>query len=156
MPTRYRGTPEEETSLNAYVALLRAADSVVGRLAPALEAHGLTLTQLGVLEALLHLGPMCQRELGRKLLRSPGNVTLVLDNLTKRGLVSRVRDTADRRFVTVALTDAGRALIVEAFPAHLAGIVREMSVLGPAERESLRRLCRTVGTGSPRPGGEKP
>src|SRR5581483_7675273 len=100
MPTRYRGSDDEVRALNSYVKLIRAAESVTARLAPQVEAVGLTWSQFGALQALFHLGPMCQRELARKLLKSGGNITLVVDNLEKRGLARRERERQDRRFVT--------------------------------------------------------
>ena len=78
-------------ALGAYVKLLRAARAVVVRLEPGLAPAGLTSTQLGVLEAILHKGPLSQRELGRKVLTSAGNMTDVIDKLEHRGLVSRSR-----------------------------------------------------------------
>jgi CDP-glucose 4,6-dehydratase len=58
---------------------------------------------------------MSQSEIGAKLLKSSGNVTLVVDNLEKRGLVRRERDSDDRRVVTVRgalenFDDVARAL----------------------------------------------
>jgi MarR family 2-MHQ and catechol resistance regulon transcriptional repressor len=145
MPTHYRGTDDEVRALNAYIKLVRAAESVTARLAPGLEAAGLSSSQFGALEALFHLGPMCQRELGQKLLKSGGNVTLVVDNLEKRGLVRRERERRDRRFVTVHLTEPGRELIARFFPRHAAAIVEQMAVLTPSERDELGRLCRKLG-----------
>lgn len=147
MPTHFPGTEEETRALNAYITLLRAADSVVARLQPRLTEAGLTWTQFGALEALLHLGPMNQGELGRKLLKSGGNLVVVIDHLEARGWVRRERRGDDRRCVTVHLTGEGRKFIEEVFPGHLAGVVREMGVLSPGQQETLRSLCRTVGRG---------
>ena len=74
--------------------LLRAGKAVLARVEPRLAAAGLTPTQLGVLEAILHKGPLTQRELGRKVLTSAGNMTDVVDKLEARGLVRRARVTA--------------------------------------------------------------
>jgi len=103
--------------------------------------------QFGVLEALLHLGPMTQCVLGEKLLRSGGNITLVIDNLEKHGLVRRERQTEDRRTIVIHLTPKGMRLIKRVFPAHAKMILKEMSQLEPKEQEDLRRLCRKLGTG---------
>jgi len=110
MPTHYRGSTEERAALDAYIKLMRAAESVTARLEPLMRAADLTVGQFGALEALLHLGPLCQRDLGRKLLRSGGNTTVVVGNLARRGLVRRTRRSDDRRFITVTLTDKGRRL----------------------------------------------
>jgi MarR family 2-MHQ and catechol resistance regulon transcriptional repressor len=147
MGTKHRGPKEEVRALDVYVKLVRAADSVSARLGPQIAAAGLTGSQFGALEALLHLGPLYQKDLGEKLLKSSGNMTLVIDNLEKRGLVRRARDSEDRRFTTVHLTEEGRELITRAFPAHARAVAREMSVLTPAEQEELGRLCRKLGRG---------
>ncbi|MBI3014345.1 MAG: MarR family transcriptional regulator [Candidatus Tectomicrobia bacterium] len=145
MGTRYKGTKKEVRVLNAYITLMRAAESVTSRLNPRLTAAGLTVRQFGALEALYHLGPLCQRELGEKLLKSSGDITMVVDNLEKRGLVRRERAGEDRRFVTVHLTEKGRRFIGEFFPHHVKSIVDEMGTLTDSEQEELRRLCRKVG-----------
>lgn len=145
MPTHYRGTVEEERGLSAFINFMRAADSVVARLDAQIEMGGLTHGQFAVLEALLHLGPLNQRDLARKLLRSGGNVTVVIDNLEKRGWVRRERQKQDRRMVIVSLTSAGRRLIARIFPRHAAAITAEMSRLSPDEQETLRALCRKLG-----------
>lgn len=155
MPTHFPGDPQTVRALNAFINLERASDTMIGRLAPHLEAEGLTLGQFGVLEALLHLGPMCQHELGKKLLRSGGNITLVVDNLEKHGWVRRVRQQNDRRMVQIQLTPAGRRLIARVFPAHARAIAAEMSRLSAGEQETLRRLCRKLGANSTRKGNGK-
>ncbi len=138
--------PATVAAVRAYVKLMRAQRGVVARVEPALAACALTLTQLGVLEAVLHLGPLTHRELGRKLLTSPANLTDVVDKLEKRGLVTRVRAEQDRRQVRVELTQAGRALIEDTFPRHAADIAHAMGGLSPAELETLGHLLRKLGT----------
>lgn len=145
MATHYQGTEDEIGALNAYIKLIRCAESVTLRLNTLAAAAGLTLSQLGTLDALFHLGPLCQRELGEKLLKSSGNITMVVDNLEKRGCVKRERGELDRRFVTVRLTAEGRRLIGGFFPSHVAAIVKEMSSLTRREQEALGRLCRKLG-----------
>src|ERR1700760_1468253 len=103
-------------ALRAYVKLNRATRAVLAAARPRIAAAGLTLTQLGVLEAILHKGPMTQRELGRKVLTSAGNMTDLCEKLITRGLVRR--DRRDGRSVWVDLTPAGRSLIEGLFPAH--------------------------------------
>jgi len=145
MPTHYQGTPEEILALNAFIKLTRAADSLMARLAQRGTLCDLTPSQFGVLESLYHLGPRCQGEVSAKILRSTGNMTLVLDNLEKHGLVRRERDADDRRMVIISLTEAGRALISRILPRQIAAIVEEMSVLTSEEQATLGRVCRKLG-----------
>jgi MarR family 2-MHQ and catechol resistance regulon transcriptional repressor len=145
MPTHYKGTRAEQRALNALIKLERASSAVGSDLAGIVAAAGLTESQFGVLEELLHLGPLHACDLAAKLLRSSGNLTLVLDNLEKRNLVRRERGTVDRRFITVHLTDAGRTLIEELFPRHVAAVVARFGILSASEQETLARLCRKLG-----------
>jgi len=144
MGTRHRGAIEEINALNAFIKLQRASESVSTRVHAVLPS-GLTITQFGVMEAIHHIGPLCQGELAEKLLRSGGNLTLVVDNLEKAGYVARERDPADRRFVVVKLTDKGTKFISEIFPRILANVTREMSVLSSTELLDLGRLCKKIG-----------
>ncbi|OGG45826.1 MAG: MarR family transcriptional regulator [Candidatus Handelsmanbacteria bacterium RIFCSPLOWO2_12_FULL_64_10] len=145
MGTHYKGTEEEVRALDTFIKLLRAAESTTARLSRHMAAHRLTVSQFGAMEALLHLGPLCQCDLGKKLLKSSGNITMVVDNLEKQGFVERRREVEDRRFVTVHLTDKGQRFIAEIFPRHVAAIVEEMGALTPPEQEDLGRLCRKLG-----------
>ncbi len=137
--------PAVHEALRAYVKLFRAHRAVLARVEPRLARRGLTATQLGVLEALLHKGALTQRELGRKVLTSAGNMTDVLDKLAARGLVRRVRGTADRRMVQVELSAEGRAMIDELFPRHAADIAWAMSGLAAGELAALGDLLRRLG-----------
>lgn len=137
----------QSLALDTYVKLVRATESVVARVTRPLAAVGLTEGQFGVLEMLLHLGPLSQREIGRKQFRSGGNVTVVVDNLERRGLVRRERDSDDRRLVIVHLTDAGRSLIVSVFPQHVTRIIESLAALSPEQQAALGQLARTLGLG---------
>ena len=92
MRARYEGNEEESRALKTYVKLMRAAGSVTARTHRHLSTTGLTISQFAVLEALYHSGPLSQKEIGQKILRSSGNITMVIDNLEKTGLVKRERN----------------------------------------------------------------
>jgi MarR family 2-MHQ and catechol resistance regulon transcriptional repressor len=143
--TRYKGTSEEVRALNAYVKLIRASESVSARIHRHLAEDGLSISQFGVLEALFHLGPLSQAEIAKKVLKSTGNITMVIDNLEKRELVTRQRKEEDRRYYTIQLTSEGKKMIKDIFPRHAAGIVKEMSILSRTEQEMLGNLCRKLG-----------
>ena len=156
MGTHYRGPEAERLALDAYVKLMRSAATVSARLAGGLRGGGLTVSQFGVLEALLHLGSMSQRELAGKILVSTGNLTTVLDHLEARGLVSRRRDPTDRRVKRVTLTRRGRDLVEAVLPGHVARIAQELAVLSTEEQATLGRLCRRLGLGADRDAGQTP
>lgn len=145
MPTKFEGEAGQVLALNTFIKLTRSVDSFLARLYEHDTLDDLTVSQFGVLEALYHLGPMCQNELGHKILKSSGNMTLVIDNLEKKNLVKRTRSTEDRRMVVVSLTRAGEELIDRILPVHVAAITQEMNVLDPDEQEKLGELCRKLG-----------
>lgn len=145
MGTQYQGTSEERRALDLYIKLSRAAESVNQRVNRHLQDVNLTVSQFGVLEALYHLGPMTPGLLCDKILRSTGNLTLVIDNLEKRRLVTRTQNPEDRRSTIIQLTAAGKALIEDLFPRHVATVVQEVAVLTPEEQHQLAALCRKLG-----------
>lgn len=132
-------------ALNSYTKLMRAAESVTSRTSRVTAGANLTVSQFGVLEVLYHKGPLCQRDIAAKILKSTGNMTLVIDNLEKSGLVRRVRDNEDRRFLTIHLTAAGTELIAKVFVAVEAAVVAEMSIFTDQEQETLGELCKKLG-----------
>lgn len=144
-PSRYRQDRAERQALSTYLKLTRTSDRLWDRLALGLQRQGLTPSQFGVLEALFHLGPMCQRDLGERILRSSGNMTMVVGNLERRGLVRRERSTEDRRYHQVHLTAQGELLVRRVFPEHAAAITRELSILTREEQRTLGHLCRKLG-----------
>lgn len=145
MGSRYAGDEAEVRALSALINLVRAAESVIGRLNSQFAGLAITQSQFNALDALHHLGPLSQRALGEKLFKTSGNITMVVDNLEKRGLVRRERDERDRRMVWVHLTDRGAEIIESLFPRRVAAIRKEMGVLSPEEQETLRKLCRRLG-----------
>ena len=145
MGTRYEGTASARRALDAYIKLSRAANAVEASINRPLSEAGLSISQFGVLEALYHLGPLHQGDLADKILKTSGNLTVVLQNLEDRDLVARERDPADRRYVRITLTEHGRHLIGDIFPDHVERVEATFGALEPAEQDTLARLCRKLG-----------
>jgi MarR family transcriptional regulator, 2-MHQ and catechol-resistance regulon repressor len=145
MPTHFSGNESTRLALDTFIKLTRAANAIERSLFQAETIPGLTPTQFGVLETLYHLGPLCQGALSSKLLKSTGNVTLVLDNLEKQDLVKRIRQQEDRRMIMIELTPAGRKLIETVFPKVAAEITRTFGGLSPQELNTLGELTKKLG-----------
>lgn len=145
MATKYKGSIIEIKTLNAFINLMRAANSLDSRISRNLDKYGLTISQFGVLEALYHLGSMNQKELGIKILKSGGNITKVVDNLENKKLIKRKRSIVDRRLYNIDLTRKGENLIKRIFPQHVESLVKEFSVLKESELDKLRELARYLG-----------
>lgn len=148
MGTHYDGSEAEEAALDAFIKLMRASQSISADMSEHLGEWGLTTSQFGVLEAIYHLGPMHQKRIGEKLLKSGGNISVVVDNLEERDLVERRRRESDRRYVSVHLTDQGEELIDDLMPAHVERIRERFSLLSVEELEQLGELLRRLGCGT--------
>lgn len=136
---------QEVVALGTFIKLIRAAESVSADVHKEIGDAGLSISQFGILEALYHLGPMYQKDIGRKILKSAGNITMVIDNLEKQKLVVRTRSTEDRRFYQVSLTNKGEKLIAAIFPPHSRRIKNRMSVLTIDEQKMLGGLLKKLG-----------
>jgi len=112
-------------------------------------ATGLCLSDFGVLEALLHRGPLSVSELRKRILISSGSTTASIDRLEREGLVRREMESTDRRSRTVHLTELGRSLIEKQFEAHERDMELAFSKLTGAEMSALlpilRKISRTTG-----------
>ncbi|MDD3147492.1 MAG: MarR family transcriptional regulator [Candidatus Riflebacteria bacterium] len=147
MSTHYHGTKEEISALDCFIKLLRAADSVNNATMSQIQANGLTESQFGILEALLHLGSLNQNQLAQKILKSGGNITLVIDNLLKHGLINKEKRKDDRRCYWISLSDKGADLINKLLPIHVKLITERLAVLSPEEQIQLSFLCKKLGKG---------
>ncbi len=146
MKTTEQYGKKADRALSTWVKLARAS-ATLGKLSREnIESFGLTEPQFGVLEVLGHLGPITLGQLSKKRLVSGGNITCVVDNLEKEGLVERIPSKEDRRAIDVRLTDKGRELFVRIFVQHAECITNLVSVLNETEQEQLGYLCKKLGT----------
>lgn len=135
----------EAKVLKLYTQLMRSTNTVSEMMHRHLRDYKLSISQFGVLEALYHLGPLCQKDIGDKILKTSGNITMVIDNLEKRKLAIREKDAEDRRRIVVKLTKAGHDLIVEIFPNHSKIAHNIFSVLATREQHNLGLLLKKLG-----------
>lgn len=145
MPTNYNGSPEDKDALNVYIKLVRAAETLNSKLSNSISRYKLTLSQLGTLDMLYHLGSLNQKEIAQKLFKSGGNITMVIDNLEKQNLVVREKKLADRRFYKVSITEKGKELYEKSFPAPLKILKEEMNILSGEEKLELQRMLKLIG-----------
>ena len=136
---------EADLALSLWVKLARAYETLSHVAAGDIRRYGLTQAQFGVVEALGHLGQLTLGELSKKMLSSCGNITVVVDNLEKDGLVARKGCRTDRRIRYVTLTAKGKKLFTSSFVKHARRIADAASVLEPDEQKELARLLRKLG-----------
>ena len=134
-------TPE---GVHVWLVLVKAVQAVSKLIQADLQGPGLGESDFRVLEILLHKGAQPVNVIGPKVNLTPGSISVAVDRLHGRGLVSRVEDPEDRRVRIVDLTPRGRELIVPVFRRHAAVLEEVFAVLRPGERVQLERLLKAV------------
>jgi MarR family transcriptional regulator, 2-MHQ and catechol-resistance regulon repressor len=132
-------------AIHAWLIMLKAHQSMSRYILPALGEDGLGDSDFRVLEVLLHKGPMPVNAIGPKVDLNPGSVSVAVDRLYKKGLVSRVESAHDRRVRTVSLTEKGREMFVPLFRRHTALIRRVFEGLSPDELQQLEFMLKKIG-----------
>lgn len=145
MGTNYKGSRKERQALNTFIKLIRSGESTNSKLNLLLNEFGLTESQFGTLDALYHLGPLKQKEIGKKILKSGGNITMVIDNLEKQDLVKRKRGEKDRRLYNIHLTKNGEKKLIDVLPHVVKLIKKHFEILEIEEQKELEKLCRIIG-----------
>jgi MarR family transcriptional regulator, 2-MHQ and catechol-resistance regulon repressor len=135
-------TPEAAHTLLVMLKVLRAIRHFA---LPAILKAGLGESDFRVLEVLLHRGPMSVNAIGPKVDLNPGSVSVAVDRLYQKGLVSRVEDESDRRVRTVSLTEKGRRVFVPIFRQHAALIKLAFQDLSPAEQRQMEEVLKKIG-----------
>jgi DNA-binding MarR family transcriptional regulator len=127
----------------AFVALLRTADQLLGRAAGMFKQYGLSPTQYNALRILRGAGPegLACREVGERMINRDPDITRLLDRLERRGLIQRSREQKDRRVIKTRITLAGLDLL-KSLNRKVAEFHRQL--LGHLGRERLESLVRLL------------
>jgi MarR family transcriptional regulator, 2-MHQ and catechol-resistance regulon repressor len=132
-------------ALHAWLIMLKTWQSVSRYVLPTLLEEDLGESDFRVLEVLLHKGSLPVNAIGPKVNLNPGSVSVAVDRLYKRGLVSRVESSSDRRVRTVSLTQKGREMFVPVFRRHAAVIKRAFQDVSPLELKQLEVVLKKIG-----------
>src|ERR1700735_516556 len=130
---------------HVWLVMMKAMRALTKYAAAGIEETGLGLSDFGVLEALLHKGPLPVNTIGPIVDLTPGSISIAVDRLVAKGLVSRVESAEDRRVRIVALTPCGKDLIASAFRKHSGQMKRAFSELSPEELRDLEVTLKKVG-----------
>ncbi len=130
---------------HVWLVMMKAMRALTRYAAAGIEETGLGLSDFGVLEILLHKGPLPVNTIGPIVDLTPGSISIAVERLVAKGLVSRVESAEDRRVRIVALTPRGKDLITAAFRKHSGQMKRVFSDLGPEELHGLEAVLKKVG-----------
>jgi MarR family transcriptional regulator, 2-MHQ and catechol-resistance regulon repressor len=131
---------ENDLVVSVYVNLVRTAEALHTRVSQGLIDEGLTASQFSALKVLRLGGPLAQKDIAIQLLKTGGNITLVVDNLVRRKLVKRGNDPTDRRVALVRLTPLGEATFDRIYPPHLQRIHGVMESLSSDQLSALQEV----------------
>jgi MarR family 2-MHQ and catechol resistance regulon transcriptional repressor len=130
---------------HVWLVMLKAMRALTRYAAAGIEDTGLGDSDFRVLEVLLHKGPLPVNTIGPIVDLTPGSISIAVDRLVAKGLVSRVESAEDRRVRIVALTVRGKDLIVPAFRKHSGQIRKVFSELSPEELRGFEVALKKVG-----------
>ena len=129
--------PKDTLSIYAMIVFRKADKTINEMLMPDIKKYDLTHTQFGVLDILYTKGSLKIGEIIEKLFTTSGNMTCVIKNMEKRGLITKKQDSCDKRAVLIELTAKGKKLIEELLPLHRENVEKAFSVLTAEDKENL-------------------
>src|SRR6266850_6864340 len=133
------------TPVHAWLVMMKATQAISRYAMANLEESGLGLSDFAVLEVLLHKGPLPVNVIGPKVNLTPGSISVAVDRLFAKGLVSRVECSKDRRIRIVALTPRGKGVITPVFRAHAATMEKIFAGLSSGELRLLEQSLKQIG-----------
>jgi len=145
MDTFFMERGKTPAAIHTWLIMLKASQAISHLALPPILKEGLGDSDFRVLDVLLHKGPMPVNALGPKVNLNPGSVSVAIDRLYKKGLVSRVESESDRRVRTVSLTEKGRRVFVPIFRQHAALIKRAFQDVSPEEQRQMEEVLKRIG-----------
>ncbi len=136
---------DEVSGVHLWLILLKAFHAVEACSARRLRASGLGDSDFRILELLLHKGPMQVNTIGPRVFLTQGSVSIAVNRLHTRSLVSRTDHPVDRRIRVIDLTDNGRTLIERVFSEHAKDLEELAGILTPSERGNLAEGLKKFG-----------
>jgi DNA-binding MarR family transcriptional regulator len=136
--------PWDNPRFKNWVALVRAHNAVERALSKALQPLELKPAHLDILLNVFRYPGLSQQELARKLLIGRSNVTMLLPQLERRGLIARTADEKDKRVWRLALTEPGLSLTRQAIDVHVALIEKVMAASSEAECDLVGETMKKI------------
>jgi MarR family transcriptional regulator, 2-MHQ and catechol-resistance regulon repressor len=136
---------EDSSGVHLWLVFMKAFQALFPHAERSIKRTELGDSDFRVLEVLLHKGPLPVNTIGPKVWLTPGSISVAVDRLVKKGLVSRNDHPDDRRVRQVELTRKGKALITRGFGEHAAAMEDVAAALSKNERLTLLRLLKKLG-----------
>ena len=131
-----------DIELKLLIGLHRVCNEIDRRSSQIFAQYGLSLGQFAVLEVLYHKGNLSVGEVQKKILSTSGTIPVIVNNLTKRGLVERLTDVDDKRKCILHITEEGKKLMREVFPKNKTTIIDSMSNWSDEEKNQMIKILK--------------
>lgn len=131
-----------DIELKLLIGLHRVCNEIDRRSSQIFAQYGLSLGQFAVLEVLYHKGNLSVGEVQKKILSTSGTIPVIVNNLTKRGLVERLTDVDDKRKCILHITEEGKKLMREVFPKNKTTIIDSMSNWSDEEKNQILKILK--------------
>ena len=131
-----------DIELKLLIGLHRVCNEIDRRSSQIFAQYGLSLGQFAVLEVLYHKGNLSVGEVQKKILSTSGTIPVIVNNLTKRGLVERLTDVDDKRKCILHITEEGKKLMREVFPKNKTTIIDSMSNWSDEEENQMLKILK--------------
>ncbi len=145
MGSKFKGSEDQIIALNSFIKFFRASEVVKSKISLITNSHGYSDGQFYVLDVLYHLGSLPQKKLAEKILRTEGNLTMIINNLLKRKVVKKTKSKEDGRIYIISLTEKGKTEFEKIFPLIVNEIESIFISLDQNEKITLQNLCKKVG-----------
>jgi DNA-binding MarR family transcriptional regulator len=144
-PHKNSGTP---VGAGLFVAFMQIADTFGAQAEQVIKTAGLTAAQYNVLRILRGAGPagLACREIGERMISRDPDITRLLDRMEKRNLITRQRQSDDRRVVKTYVTPEGLELLKALDRPVSALHKRQFQGIAPAKLKALAAILEEIRT----------
>jgi MarR family transcriptional regulator, organic hydroperoxide resistance regulator len=129
-----------------WIAVAKVSQLVEKAMTAGLAEIGLKLPHYDILANVYRFPGLSQQELAHRLLVGRSNLSMLLPELEKRGLIKRILDSEDMRIRRLQMTEAGRALTRQGLAIQTKVIETMMEALTPEECDAVGELMRRMAT----------
>ena len=128
----------------AVIGIMRASNLLVGDLKKTLKNYPINATEFSVMELLYSKGEKSIQEIRDRVLLASGSATYVVDNLEKKGYITRNVSQKDKRVTYIKLTEEGMKLMDEIFPIHKKNTKRVFEKINDKELVILKEILKKI------------
>ena len=130
--------------MQTWMQVFRSFTKISNKEVVYINENDLTMNQFKVLEVLYHRGDLNVGSITKLTMSTPGNITVVIKNLKRDGLISSIQDPNDKRASLLSISQEGRKIISGMFGQHAKNLTSYFDVLDDEELDTLFELLRKL------------